>query len=580
MSVNIGTFAAPTHAARHAAGGQDPITPESISALNASKAPEAWVDAFGADRTGATDSTLAVNAAVAWLDANTSNRGVIRFGPGTYQFGGIALGTVAVGGGRNYSIRGAGQFRTVLKPRSTSEVMLTFNGGADNSGDATVLEDFTMMLPASRQDYMTPVLKFVCCRNFRINRVGMDATSSNYSGTFAYFDASYSMTWRDSYWYVRKYAVPLEIDSQTSNPGGGGFDQVDTWVFENILHGGCGPLIVRKGQATEAHQLTLRGYKAAITTWYPNASPIANPSTIATGNDATAGATQLVLTDATNYTAGDSITIGAAETVEHNWITGVSSNTVTLGQPLRYAQAALLPVFRGGAALATGSINMVTVQGGHWENQWAGVLLGSCNIARFDNIYMGSGCGVALMANCRNVHLGSHLCVGTSVNNRPIYAPGSSWSTTKSGWGPFILEGPFQQQSGASLTPSPEPTSGTNVWTTPLRSLKQADYSSPTSNFQDHIHTPSQTTDKIWRLTYGSSITESASILANGQASFSNGVQSGAAGTTGGTFYSGSGAPATGLGAVGDGYWRTDTPSTANQRLYIKTGSSTWTGIV
>lgn len=51
-----------------------------------------------------------------------------------------------------------------------------------------------------------------------------------------------------------------------------------------------------------------------------------------------------------------------------------------------------------------------------------------------------------------------------------------------------------------------------------------------------------------------------------------------------GTFNSGSGAPAI-AGALGDLYFRTDTPSTANERIYICTtagaaGSAVWTGIV
>ena len=44
--------------------------------------------------------------------------------------------------------------------------------------------------------------------------------------------------------------------------------------------------------------------------------------------------------------------------------------------------------------------------------------------------------------------------------------------------------------------------------------------------------------------------------------------------------WGGSGAPPTSLGGVGDYYFRSDTPSTANQRIYIKTASATWTGIV
>lgn len=46
-----------------------------------------------------------------------------------------------------------------------------------------------------------------------------------------------------------------------------------------------------------------------------------------------------------------------------------------------------------------------------------------------------------------------------------------------------------------------------------------------------------------------------------------------------GTLYSGSGAPASTLGVSGDYYFRTDTPNTANQRLYVN-NAGTWTGIV
>lgn len=46
------------------------------------------------------------------------------------------------------------------------------------------------------------------------------------------------------------------------------------------------------------------------------------------------------------------------------------------------------------------------------------------------------------------------------------------------------------------------------------------------------------------------------------------------------TIWSGSGAPAAGTGATGDYYFRTGTPSTSLQRIYVKTGVSTWTGIL
>jgi hypothetical protein len=49
---------------------------------------------------------------------------------------------------------------------------------------------------------------------------------------------------------------------------------------------------------------------------------------------------------------------------------------------------------------------------------------------------------------------------------------------------------------------------------------------------------------------------------------------------SGSSLYSGSGAPATGLGAVGDYYFRSDTPGTSLQRIYVKTAAATWTGIV
>lgn len=46
------------------------------------------------------------------------------------------------------------------------------------------------------------------------------------------------------------------------------------------------------------------------------------------------------------------------------------------------------------------------------------------------------------------------------------------------------------------------------------------------------------------------------------------------------TLRGGVGAPATGLGAIGDMYFRADTPGTANQRIYIKTAAAVWTALV
>jgi hypothetical protein len=59
-----------------------------------------------------------------------------------------------------------------------------------------------------------------------------------------------------------------------------------------------------------------------------------------------------------------------------------------------------------------------------------------------------------------------------------------------------------------------------------------------------------------------------------------SGAQVGDGSTARATLWSVSGAPATGLGSVGDFAFRIDTPTTANQRLYVKSGASTWTALL
>jgi hypothetical protein len=54
---------------------------------------------------------------------------------------------------------------------------------------------------------------------------------------------------------------------------------------------------------------------------------------------------------------------------------------------------------------------------------------------------------------------------------------------------------------------------------------------------------------------------------------FANGIK------LSGRIYGGSGVPAAGLGSNGDFYFRTDTPGTVNQRLYVKSAGA-WTGIL
>lgn len=48
---------------------------------------------------------------------------------------------------------------------------------------------------------------------------------------------------------------------------------------------------------------------------------------------------------------------------------------------------------------------------------------------------------------------------------------------------------------------------------------------------------------------------------------------------SGDSFLTGSGAPSNSLGQDGQYYFRSDTPGTANQRIYVKVSGS-WTGIV
>jgi hypothetical protein len=61
---------------------------------------------------------------------------------------------------------------------------------------------------------------------------------------------------------------------------------------------------------------------------------------------------------------------------------------------------------------------------------------------------------------------------------------------------------------------------------------------------------------------------------------FANGIAFKRNGALGGNLFGGSGVPAGGWGGIGDFYLREDTPTVANQRIYVKTGATTWTGIL
>lgn len=78
---------------------------------------------------------------------------------------------------------------------------------------------------------------------------------------------------------------------------------------------------------------------------------------------------------------------------------------------------------------------------------------------------------------------------------------------------------------------------------------------------------------------FSGQINGAGNIVAAGSLISTFGVQPGNNTIPGANLWSGSGAPAAGLGSNGDYYFRTDTPGTANQRLYVKSAGS-WVGIV
>jgi hypothetical protein len=71
-----------------------------------------------------------------------------------------------------------------------------------------------------------------------------------------------------------------------------------------------------------------------------------------------------------------------------------------------------------------------------------------------------------------------------------------------------------------------------------------------------------------------SSGTPLAAVTAGGALQLGNGA------AVGGRLWSGSGAPSIAASVAGDFYFRTDTPGTSLQRIYVATGVNTWTGIV
>jgi Pectate lyase superfamily protein len=75
-------------------------------------------------------------------------------------------------------------------------------------------------------------------------------------------------------------------------------------------------------------------------------------------------------------------------------------------------------------------------------------------------------------------------------------------------------------------------------------------------------------------------ITQGGSFVhTGGGAQFSAYIEPGNGSTAGGHLWSGSGAPNIAASVAGDFYFRTDTPGTSGQRIYIATAANTWTAL-
>jgi hypothetical protein len=89
--------------------------------------------------------------------------------------------------------------------------------------------------------------------------------------------------------------------------------------------------------------------------------------------------------------------------------------------------------------------------------------------------------------------------------------------------------------------------------------------------------TPGQIFTPSFAMGIGTGANNSGAVVAP------NGVQlrnSGLVGGNGALLWSGNSAPVAALGSNGDYFFRTDTPGTANQRIYVKNNSGVWVGIV
>ena len=494
------------------AGGA--VFPEKVDVIY----PEWW----GATGDGVTDDTDAVAAAVEVVSTAT-NRGVLQFLSGRYVFGGIVVNPNpspgSDGAGRGFTLRGAGPARTVLVPRSGTEVMFHAIGGHDIS--AMVFEDATVEITEDRP-YDVPAILVERHRAWRFNRFDLNAGYSGGStGTFIALDASYEGSYHDSNWNRGKWCVPLETRNTLINPASGRRDQCDTYTLSHIVNNMTFGPIHRGPQGTsglggEVHGIKYDHYKC-VDHWSDGTDDW--QSTLSA--DVAVGATTITVDDASGFSVGDPIHIGTSNTIEINKVTVITGDVLTLAQPLVYAHVAATNgdnrVILGAFGMALGdNVNMLTVDQAHFERQYFGIRLGNVNVVSIDRIYSFATNVLAMIGAVKATYVGACALGGTAAGNNLIYNP--DWETSPNKTATNI-QGPFWN-GGSSVPVKITPDAGALFHKSNYRA--GADQSGGV--LQDRFHSDNWT-DKIRSVTRGRDpIVEVAYETYDGRAYYSNGV--------------------------------------------------------
>jgi hypothetical protein len=437
------------------------------------------VDRFaGVDPTGVTDSTGAVELAIASLEAiatarGATNLGKLVFGPGQYKFGGILVGT------RSLIVEGVGPEMTILLPRSTAETMMTWGSTTGYSAYGNALLNCTLRLPGDMA-YTVPVTLWRLTKGWRIENVFLDGTSAGfggYTGKFIKMYSSYEGKFINVHGLRGKYCVPVDLDPSMVNPGNSGIvDQCDTIHFEHWVNLMCAGPIYRgavPGQSGgDSHGLHFDDFKSVLLS-YDNAH-VPNYSTTLLST-ATAGATEIHCALGEASPAGirgsEMITIGANYNLEVAKVVSVNleTNIATLAKPLEYTHDITdvtnfphgVPVIVGGFGISLGhNIQTVSFKNVHSERQYAFFLLGRVSDIEIDAVYMGASYLIFFMDATKGTKVGATWMSGTTVENRLLNIPDFR---TGAGPGDIRLLGPFTENASAAkamVVAPPSPGNG------------------------------------------------------------------------------------------------------------------------